>query len=460
MQKHTLLALGFTFLTGWSSAQIADSTLRSLALQKLTQFGKFMELVAAPGLTMSTKISLEHQLEADFLENNEVRFFQDLNNQFGHVQQIAAHQYFTQLRVLYPNGASLETTDFEASDVFFDPSRDMYYLMMRCKRTFKGLNVMAKKEVSITKVIDYQVKIMEAGQIRIQVLGSHLAEGSINVPIGLDKSVDELKRTNYAALASPSHEYDAIIVHNQTIAEMDMKISNYKEINLVGEERELNQPKTKSQKHDMKLQAKLEQTRIRNEIRKAKMERENLYPYRFNFRIGGGVFLSDSTVNALVETDPKRFLQNWNIKLDLMYKFANLHRDAKGKWERAHAVGLFFNYGKQSGKNVYNLIKSPDSEFKVDTLRGARGFFEAEFGLMLKEQLRLSAGGGLMNYYRLQDGQLAPSTKTYYSMTAGISPRFFNLFELDFNLTGLVVDTRFYARANLNLVLLLRTGKF
>lgn len=460
MQKHTLLILGFTFLTGWSQAQIADTTLRNLALRKLNQFGKILELAASPGLNQTTKINLEQKLEADFLENSEVRFYQDLNYQFGHAQQIAAHQYFNQLRVLYPNGASLLTNDFEASDVFFDPSRDMYYIMVRCQRNFKGLNALAKKEVSVTKVIDYQVKLMESGVIKIQILGSHLAEGNLNTPIGIDKSVEELKKNGFAAKASPVSENQMLAANEKVIDDTKIKLGNYQDLKEATEERQQSQGKTKTEKKNEKLKAHLEQMRLKNEIRQAKRERDNLYPTRFNIRVGGGVFLSDSTVNAIFEPDLNKCKENWNVKLDLLYKFAGLHRNSKGKWERAHALGFFFNYGKQSGRNAYNLIKSPEHEFQVDTLRPAQSFMEAEFGFMIKEQLRLSAGGGVMNYNRLTDGVLASSSQPYLCLTTGLSPRFFGLFELDLNLSGLVIGDRLYARANANLVILIKAGKF
>jgi hypothetical protein len=49
-------------------------------------------------------------------------------------------------------------------------------------RDFKGLNALSKKEASITKAIEYQVKIMEAGRFEIEIVGCHLADGPFNAP--------------------------------------------------------------------------------------------------------------------------------------------------------------------------------------------------------------------------------------------------------------------------------------
>lgn len=459
MQKHTLLCLGFTFLTGWSSAQVADTTLKNVALRKINQFGNLLEIIASPGLNMTTRASVQQKLETDYLESNEVRFYQDLNNQFGHAQQITAQQYFNQLKVLYPNGGSLLTSDYEMSDIFFDSGHEIYYVMVRCLRNFKGLNALAKKEISMNKVIDYQVKLVEKGSVKIQILGSHLAEGNINQPLGLDKSLAELQRKNIAEARSLEREKQLIHSNDKMVEDLHSKLNNYQELKEAETGRESQNGKTKGEKERERLQAKLEKARLKREIRQAKLERKNLYPYRFNIRLGGGVSLSDSTVNALVATDPNRFKENWNVKLDFLYKFAGLHRDAKGKWERAHATGLFLNYGKQSGKNVYNLIRN-NGVSEVDTAHGSRGFMEAEFGVMLKEQFRLSGGAGVMNYYRIRDGNPLYSTQPYYLLTTGLSPRFGDLFEIDFNLSGLIVNERLYARANMNLCLLIKAGKF
>jgi len=198
MKKHTLFALGLLFLSHFAQAQVADSTLKSVAIRKMLIFADLLKHLAGPELDMTTKAEIERKLEADFVDNEEVRFYQDLNFQFGNAQQIAVPQYFSQLKVLYPNGASLKTEDFEFSEIFYNQARDMFYLQVRCFRDFRGLNVLAKKEVRVVKNLEYQVKIMEAGRLDIEIVSGRLAEGDLQTPQGLDKTLAEAKKTNFA----------------------------------------------------------------------------------------------------------------------------------------------------------------------------------------------------------------------------------------------------------------------
>lgn len=230
MKKHLLLVFGLFFLSIASKAITPDSTLKVKAIQKMEQFVKLFEYLASPAFDMTTKAEIERTLQTDFLENQDVRLYQDLNFQFGHAQNIAALQYFNQLRVLYPNGAQLKSGEFDVSDVFYDEARDMYYLKIRCSRMFKGLNVMAKKEVKVNKMIDYQVKIMEAGVVKIEVVGNFLADGTVNHPLGMDKTLEEIKKSNIAAKANFKTENEVITRNNILIQSLKLKGEAYESL--------------------------------------------------------------------------------------------------------------------------------------------------------------------------------------------------------------------------------------
>ena len=84
---------------------------------------------------------------------------------------------------------------------------------------------------------------------------------------------------------------------------------------------------------------------------------------------------------------------------------------------------------------------------------------EAEIGFMLREELRLSGGVGRMNYHTHRDGILSNTTKSYFSMTAGISPRLNSFMEMDFNVTGLYLNGVISPRANVNFIFLIKAKR-
>ena len=227
MKKHTLFGMGLLFLSHFSQAQVADSTLKNVAIRKVLIFADLLKYLAGPELDLTTKAEIERKLEADFVDNEEVRFYQDLNFQFGNAQQIAVPQYFSQLKVLYPNGASLKTEDFEFSEIFYNQARDMYYIQARCFRDFKGLNVLAKKEVRVVKNLEYQVKLMEAGRLDIEIVSGRLAEGDLQTPQGLDKTLVEIKKTNLAAKLSIGNEEKKIANAEHLLESVRSKVIRY-----------------------------------------------------------------------------------------------------------------------------------------------------------------------------------------------------------------------------------------
>ena len=153
-----------------------------------------------------------------------------MNFQFGSAQQIAVSQYFTQLKVLYPNGAILKSEDFEVSDIFYNQARDMYYLQFRCFRMFKGLNALAKKEVKIVKNIEYQVKIMEAGQLKIEIVSGHVAEGDIQTPQGLDKTINEINKKQIAGKTNLDQEERELVEMESFLNDLKIKVGRYESL--------------------------------------------------------------------------------------------------------------------------------------------------------------------------------------------------------------------------------------
>jgi len=227
MKKHTLFGMGLLFLSHFAQAQVSDSTLKSVAVRKMLIFADMLKHLAGPELDLTTKAEIEKKLEADFIDNEEVRFYQDLNFQFGNAQQIAVPQYFSQLKVLYPNGASLKTEDFEFSEIFYNQARDMYYIQVRCFRDFRGLNVLAKKEVRVVKNLEYQVKLIEAGQLNIEIVSGRLAEGDLQTPQGMDKTLKEVNKMNIGSKSTLLHEEIEIAAAETLLETVRSKVIRY-----------------------------------------------------------------------------------------------------------------------------------------------------------------------------------------------------------------------------------------
>ncbi|HOY95925.1 MAG TPA: hypothetical protein PK509_09325 [Catalimonadaceae bacterium] len=455
MKKHTLIALGLLFLSQWVQAQNADSTLRNLASQKMKVFAGLLRQMAATGLDISTKNKIERTIEADFLADGEVYLYNDLNNQFGVNPKLGATPYFAQLKALYPNGAHLQSSDFESSDIFFNEARDMYYIIFRTQRSFSGLNALAKKEVNINKVIDYQFIITEKGQLVLDIAGGWEAEGPVNTPLGLDRSLADFpgKKVKYSGNTVP--EEFKIEEAKKLLTEATRLVHRYEELEEVKADRE----ETPGERKQRKAQAKAEKARLQRELKKAESERNSLTTNRLNIRLGFGFHVCDSVVNNMPGRIRNFKYTNWMAKADLQYKFTGVERLPDGKWQKAHTVGLFMNYGKQTGSNINHMTRVVQDQPSLDTTKPARGFFEAEMGVMLREEFRLSGGMGFMNYHLLQDGVEQMGSKSYYSFTAGLSPRLFSFLEMDFNVTGLLIDGVLKPRANVNMVLLFKARK-
>jgi hypothetical protein len=168
------------------------------------------------------------------------------------------------------------------------------------------------------------------------------------------------------------------------------------------------------------------------------------------------VFITDSSINSMLETNTDFITENWIAKADILYKFAGMEREPGGSWGKGHAYGVFMNYGKQSYRNLSKVLDQNNPENKLDTIKPAKGFFELETGFMLREEFRLSGGMGVIHYNLVNDGQNSLGTKPYFVMSAGISPRLKSFLEMDFNLSWLLIDNKLYPRANLNFIILLK----
>lgn len=456
MKKHTLLVLGLLFLVRGLSAQTPDSTIQELAQQKIRVFGLLMEQLASPGLDLGTRASIERRLELHFLDNREVYFHQDLNNSLGNPPPLSSSAYFTQLKVLYPNGASLKTYFLEHSPVYYSKSREMHYMIFRVKRSFKGLNAMAKKEVAIEKNLDYVVKLMEGGNLGIEIMNGFEADGDHPGPKGLDGLSGKEGNPPLVFSGSLVPEENKLEEARQALEINKEKILRFEAMEEVKAERE----ESPAERKIRKKQVKAEKARLQRELDKAKAERRSLTTNRLNIRIGYGYFVSDTTVNQLPSRIGKTRLESWVAKLDFQYKVAGLQRNPNGKWQKAHTLGLFMNYGKQAASNVVHLLKKEEvGQWRPDTTTSARTFFEAEMGWMLREELRISGGMGMMQVPSLSDGVSRIKNQSYYCFTAGISPRFYDILELDFNLTGQLINGTLRPRANVNAVILIKARR-
>lgn len=178
---------------------------------------------------------------------------------------------------------------------------------------------------------------------------------------------------------------------------------------------------------------------------------------KVNIRIGGGLTGNDTSINTLAWGLKNAFYGNWNVKLDILYKFYGLERDLDGRWQKAHAWGLFLSGGNQTGNTVHRIFPQSHSN-KIDP-KSINPFYEAELGIMLREEFRLSGGLGLTQW-RLPGIDENKLTQTYYgTFTVGLSPRLFSFLELDLLFSGTVTEREIRPRASINAVLLFQTWR-
>lgn len=181
-------------------------------------------------------------------------------------------------------------------------------------------------------------------------------------------------------------------------------------------------------------------------------------PQLVNIRIGGGFIGSDTSVNTLAWGLKNAFHGNWNTKLDILYKFYRLERDYDGKWMKAHALGLFLTGGNQTGANLNRLFPA-NSKPTLDAKWNNNPFFEAECGIMLSEEFRISGGGGFTKWTSTIGDISTVNNQTYFTVTTGLSPRLFSFLELDLLVSGVLINKEIRPRATINAVLLIKTWK-
>lgn len=181
-------------------------------------------------------------------------------------------------------------------------------------------------------------------------------------------------------------------------------------------------------------------------------------PRKVNIRIGGGFTGIDTSINQLAWNLPSLLPSNWNGKLDVVYKFYGLDRDFDGKWTKAHAVGLFLNGGKQSQENLKRFLPAKNHE-SINPDFNQNLFFEAETGVMLREELRISGGIGVAQWGFKNEDENKVIQQTYASFTTGLSPRLFSFLELDILASALLIQNEIKPRATINAVFLLKTWK-
>lgn len=458
-KKHTLACLGLLFAFSHVFAQDKHADLKNHALNRMETFVKLLDYYAGPSLDMETKGRIERHLVEGFLENDEVRFYQDLNHQFGAAQVITASQYFNQLKVLYPNGAQLKSSKFQMSDLFHNKARNIHYFLFRCEREFLGYNVLAKKQISILKEVEYRVKVAEGGAIQFKILGCHLAEGPIHIPPGLDETssqqdIDELN-------GNPEQDERLVQQADNLLKEARQKTATYESLTEAKRSSELAKKETKEERKARKAKEQLERARIKREMAKNKEERKSLQSNKYHIRFGVGTHLIDSSLMSMIYRenveDP---MKSWVASVDIQRKFAGLERLPDGKWSKAHTYGLFLNYGKNSSHSL-SLLSSGAKPISIDELEHSKSFFEAEGGIMLREELRLSAGSGFMQYQVAENDLVGFKTrnKSYFLLTTGLAPRVLPFMDLEMNLSWLMIDSRLSPRVSVCLLFLIKAGR-
>lgn len=200
-----------------------------------------------------------------------------------------------------------------------------------------------------------------------------------------------------------------------------------------------------------------ERKRLRAEIKKSQEQERSLIPNKVCIRIGGGLTGNDTSINTLAWGLKKAFYGNWNAKLDILYKFYGLERGLDGRWEKAHTWGLFLNGGNQTGSNLSRIF--PESKSDEVDKKSINPFYEAELGIMLREEFRISGGIGMTQWSSNLSGENRLNRTYYGTFTAGLSPRLFSFLELDFLFSGTVLEKEIRPRATINAVILFQTWK-
>lgn len=455
MKKLFLLVSGLVFLVSGASGQISDSAAILLAEEKMAVFTGLLEQLAAPGLDMATRKAIRQTLEADFIRNSQTRFDSDISPEPGRTTPVEASSYFTRLPALFPLGASLKSTDFQTSAIHFSPEHQMYYITFRCRRTFRGHHALSRKEVATDTRMEYRVSLSEGGRFGIRILSGRRAEGgSLPEPEG-DRQAEKNAFSQSITQAETEAEKAILNRAQLLLALARNRTAGYR--NQVQSETSGNAGGKDAAA--LRKAGREERERLSREIKKEKDEAESLTFHRVKIRLGFGYLAADSGLNSLPVYIEKHPRHSWYARADMQLRVAGLRRLPDGTRPKAHTAGFFLNCGRQSAAQVRRLHPEPGVAAPSDSTRPSRLFIEAEAGIMLREELRLSGGAGFMQTARSVEGNRTGSTTAYYSFTAGLSPRLTRWLEMDFSFSGLLLNGRLRPRAAVSLVLVANTRR-
>ncbi len=413
-----------------------DPRIQKLAERKIAAFHGLMGNLASPDLGSEDKNRIENLLKSDFLASKDVQLINNLSISATGLP-IKAESYLSRLRALYPNGAKFNFTPKEISKPFFEKSSKTWNLIFRNDITFSGRNVLGNEDVHNSDRCDLKLSIFSIGEFKLKIEAEENAEGKLK---GSEKSKIE-------SGPMPIIQEEAILKEENLIAKSEgflLELNKKEALNkLNGKQSEPSVAEKAARASELK--------RAKSELRKEKKIEASLGYKRLNMRIGFGYTIADSSINSLAGIVGK-IRSSWQVKTDFQYKIGGF-QNASGRNFKTHTAGIFIQSGKQSAANVERMMRNSD---RIDLSKASRGFIEMEAGLMLREELRISGGAGLMNYYRIAESGMERATKTYYCFTGGIASRLLPFLEIDLNLGAVVIDSQIKPRAGITAVVLLK----
>ena len=418
-----------------SAASNPDPRIKKLAERKVAAFNGLLSKLASPDLGTEDKNQIERIIKSEFLAGKDVQLANNLSISATGLP-IKAESYLARLRALYPNGAALKIETIETGTPVFEKSSKSWTLYIRNDRKFSGNNALSMEMVNNSDRCDLKLSIFSKGEFKLKIEAEENAEGKL---IGTEK--DKTKSGPMPVILE-----EAILKEENLIAKSEgfLQELNKKEAlnKLNGKQPEPSLAEKAARSSELK--------RAKSELRKEKKMEASLGYKRLNMRFGFGYTIADSSVNSLAGIVGK-IRSSWQVKTDFQYKIGGF-QNAAGRNFKTHTAGIFIQYGKQSAANVERMMRNSD---RIDLSKASRGFLEMEAGLMLREELRISGGAGLMNYYRVAESGMERATKTYYCFTSGFSSRIIPNFEIDLNLGAALIDEKLKPRAGISAVILL-----
>lgn len=413
-----------------------DPRIQKLAERKVAAFNGLLSKLASPDLGTEDKNQIERIIKSEFLAGKDVQLVNNLSiSAIG--LPIKAESYLARLRALYPNGADLKLETTQTGTPVFEKSSKSWTLHIRNDRKFSGNNALSMGRVYNSDRCDLKLNIFFKGEFSLKIESEENAEGKL---IGTEK--DKIKSG-----PMPVIQEEAILKEENLIAKSEEFLQ---ELNKKEALNKLNCKQSEPSVAEKAARAS-ELKRAKSELRKEKKIEASLGYKRLNMRFGFGYTIADSSINSLAGIVGK-IRSSWQVKTDFQYKIGGF-QNASGRNFKTHTAGIFIQSGKQSAANVERMMRNSD---RIDLSKASRGFIEMEAGLMLREELRISGGAGLMNYYRIAESGMERATKTYYCFTGGIASRLLPFLEIDLNLGAVVIDSQIKPRAGITAVVLLK----